>query len=575
MKKFLVLAVTAAPFFAAGQVLNYEAFPLYNPFAGEPDTQENAYPYYAPVSSYPTCGTDEDGNPQCSRFTLRYAYDEDRDAEDGNSLLDLYFTNEWDQDISPSGKPLLFLLHGGNGSRKNPEMVRRAVAFAERGYMVVVPDYTTFRDERWGSAGSFQELPCFSEKELSYILWYSIRDIRAVVRRVISFSTTDIAQQIAQIDTEALFFFGVSHGSYVSLQTATAEPSDFPEGAVTINGNTYAFNGDFDDMQICENPVFGNCPGWTELLGYDVRDHIKALSVPTSSVMLIDAIGPEDNVPTLFFHGTCDASAPYYRASQKEVVRRNIVSADPDFNPSDIPCQSGDELEYTIYGSREVYERMRDVSPDPDNFYTGFVSLCDARHNLNTYYGMKGEIPDGLESGLMEYETLRFFANVLNNENKVAFDFDMDHRLQIFTDFESTQLDNHCAAVAGGGEQWPLLQTKCPNCAENPTFYAENARIPYYSTEAADEERYPSIASVQDLFEDCEFIYLTTDDAEQIFEEAYLIAVYDLSGKVLFRSEDGRVSYPEFLRSKGPLREGYYILHFSDGTRQGIYQSTQ
>lgn len=576
MKNILVLLAALCPVVAISQVLEGEqTFPLYTPFGEVEDIPENAYPYYAPISNYPECGTDEEGELQCARFTLRYAYDEDRDPEDGNSRLDLYFTNEWDEELAPNGKPLLFLLHGGGGSRKNEELVKRAIEFSERGYMVVVPDYTTFRDDRWGSGGSFQDLPCFTERQLQYILWYSVRDIRAVVRRVISFSTTEIAQQIAQIDTESLFFFGVSHGSYVSLQLATAEPADFPDGSVEINGNTYEFNGDLDDMQICEDPVFGLCPGWVELLDYEIRDHIKGLSVPTSSVMLLDAIGPEDDIPTLFFHGTCDASGPYYTVTQKEVVRRNIMSVLPDFPLEDVPCQDDDESAYFIHGSQRVYERMQEVSPDFDNMYTGFISLCEARHNLNSYYGITGDVEEGtLESGILEYETMRFFANILNGENQIPFKFDMDHRLQVFTDFESAQLDNHCETVWEGEFTWPNESAECPKCADDQEYYADNIRIPYYSAEAPDEDRYPTVASVQDLFSDCEFLYLSVEEAETTFDEARLLAVYALSGKLLYRSEEGTpMTYPEFLRSGRTLKEGYYILHFSDGTRQGIYQS--
>lgn len=575
MKKFLLFSSIILQVTVYGQVIGEQgSFPLYNPFGGEPDTPENAYPYYAPVSSYPACDENEDGDPQCARFTLRYAYDEDRDPDDGNSNLDIYFTNEWDQDMAPDGKPLLFLLHGGGGNRKNAELVRRAIAFAERGYMVVVPDYTTFRDDRWGSGGSFSEIPCFTEDQLKYILWYSVRDVRAAVRKAISFSTTDIAQQIVQIDTESLFFFGVSHGSYVSLQLAMAEPSDFPEGSVEINGTTYTFNGDLDDMPICDDP-FNLCPGWLEMLNYEIRDHIRGLSVPTSSVLLPDAIGSEDDIPVIFFHGTCDASGPYYASSQKNVVRRSILSTAPDFPEEEIPCQDNDDLDYFIYGSQRVYETLQEVTPNFDDLYTGFVSLCDARHNLGSHYGMSGEIPGGLKLGLMEYETLRFFANIINGSNQVSFRFDMDHRLQILSDSELNTLDNHCTSVDENGLSWPEEQIKCPKCEDDQNYYADNIHIPYYSAEAPDEERYPTVASVQDLFSGCEFLYLSTEDAGHEFGEAFLTAVYDLSGKLLYRSEGNPITYPEFLRSETPLREGYYILHFSDGTRQGIFQSTR
>jgi len=468
------------------------------------------------------------------------------------------------------------LLHGARGSRASISLSRRAVMFAERGYVALIPDYTTFRDDQWNSAGSFLDIPCIGEAEINYILQQTLRDVRGAIRKILSLAATTTGQGIFPINPDQIYVFGVSHGAYTALQLVTMDSGDFQSGTVTIAGQEYAFSASLDDLQICETE--GPCQGVTIPESYDLKAAIKGVSLSTAATLSLDAIGDEDAAAMLFFHGTCDAASPYWEISQKDVIARNITSSIPDFEESDLPCRSPEDEDYTVYGSQRVYDHM--TATGNGSRPTGFFSLCGARHNLSARYGITGNDLEELKPGLMEYETLRFFAQLINGDTPASFRFAIDHRLLPASDDDIQTLDNHCTSVGNYGAPWPDASAKCPTCAADAPLYEVVLRIPFFDASAVDNERYPKISSVASQIESCPAISFDLELPNNpdtrlghgmINTPVTVTRIFDFTGfPVPFASK--KYTLESFLLSPpSGLRSGIYFIHLSNGTKKAYH----
>lgn len=552
--------------------VNDDPFPQYTPFTDVPDLVSNAYPYFFPMYTYTDCSFNEEGNVECLRFSTQYVFDEGRESGDGNSDMDVYYTDDWENFVSPAGKPIVVVLHGASGNRGAAPLAISAVEMASRGYIAVVPDYITIADSKWGNVG-FDEESCLDADELWYTVQQSVRDIRASIRRLL-FLEAEEGSFPFPIDKGRIFVIGNSHGAYTAYHLAGMEASDFPTGEVSINGEDYTFSNDLDDQRICPQGD-ASCEGFSPGPGYDLRSSILGVSLVSPIVLDLDALRPAtSDAGVLIFHGSCDSRAPYWECNQKDFVRRSILGINPNAPEPAIPCQDADSPDFPVYGSQRWYQQRLDAG-ELDDMYVGMFSICGAPHALRGLYGVNfGDGPTSYEIGMIQFETARFFANILNNTNKENFRFDLNHRLK---ERHPNMVDNHennCTVVQNHGEAWPEELLYCPSCDAGNPDAIDILHLPYFRTSHGDDQRYPSLNIFLDSGQECADAEADAVLSAKVYDapQRVLIEVYDMMGRPM-RSGLSRMGYGlvDFLQSGHGLEKGMYALHFSDGSRETIF----
>ena len=204
--------------------------------------------------------------------------------------LPFIFLFEWntydidlDMDIyEPEGdtetqRPVIIFIHTGaffSGHNELDDVVALSIAAAKRGYVAVSINYrlglnilSTYSGERAVHRG--------------------VQDASAAVRYLKEFSGE------YNIDANNIFVWGTSAGSFIGLHLAFSEDDERPE-------STYGGGGDPDLGCIdCE----GN--------SYDHDSRPKALVSCWGAIGDLDWIDPENDVPSILFHGTADPIVPY------------------------------------------------------------------------------------------------------------------------------------------------------------------------------------------------------------------------------------------------------------------------
>ena len=204
--------------------------------------------------------------------------------------LPFIFLFEWntydidlDMDIyEPEGdtetqRPVIIFIHTGaffSGHNELDDVVALSIAAAKRGYVAVSINYrlglnilSTYSGERAVHRG--------------------VQDASAAVRYLKEFSGE------YNIDANNIFVWGTSAGSFIGLHLAFSEDDERPE-------STYGGGGDPDLGCIdCE----GN--------SYDHDSRPKALVSCWGAIGDLDWIDPENDVPSILFHGTADFIVPY------------------------------------------------------------------------------------------------------------------------------------------------------------------------------------------------------------------------------------------------------------------------
>ena len=204
--------------------------------------------------------------------------------------LPFIFLFEWntydidlDMDIyEPEGdtetqRPVIIFIHAGaffSGTNELDDVVALSIAAAKRGYVAVSINYrlglnilSTYSGERAVHRG--------------------VQDASAAVRYLKEFSGE------YNIDANNIFVWGTSAGSFIGLHLAFSEDDERPE-------STYGGGGDPDLGCIdCE----GN--------SYDHDSRPKALVSCWGAIGGLDWIDPENDVPSILFHGTADPIVPY------------------------------------------------------------------------------------------------------------------------------------------------------------------------------------------------------------------------------------------------------------------------
>jgi len=204
--------------------------------------------------------------------------------------LPFIFLFEWntydidlDMDIyEPEGdtetqRPVIIFIHAGaffSGTNELDDVVALSIAAAKRGYVAVSINY------RLG-------LNILSSYSGERAVHRGVQDASAAVRYLKEFSGE------YNIDANNIFVWGTSAGSFIGLHLAFSEDDERPE-------STYGGGGDPDLGCIdCE----GN--------SYDHDSRPKALVSCWGAIGDLDWIDPENDVPSILFHGTADPIVPY------------------------------------------------------------------------------------------------------------------------------------------------------------------------------------------------------------------------------------------------------------------------
>ena len=204
--------------------------------------------------------------------------------------LPFIFLFEWntydidlDMDIyEPEGdtetqRPVIIFIHAGaffSGTNELDDVVALSIAAAKRGYVAVSINY------RLG-------LNILSSYSGERAVHRGVQDASAAVRYLKEFSGE------YNIDANNIFVWGTSAGSFIGLHLAFSEDDERPE-------STYGGGGDPDLGCIdCE----GN--------SYDHESRPKALVSCWGAIGDLDWIDPENDVPSILFHGTADPIVPY------------------------------------------------------------------------------------------------------------------------------------------------------------------------------------------------------------------------------------------------------------------------
>ena len=204
--------------------------------------------------------------------------------------LPFIFLFEWntydidlDMDIyEPEGdtetqRPVIIFIHTGaffSGHNELDDVIALSIAAAKRGYVAVSINY------RLG-------LNILSSYSGERAVHRGVQDASAAVRYLKEFAGE------YNIDANNIFVWGTSAGSFIGLHLAFSEDDERPE-------STYGGGGDPDLGCIdCE----GN--------SYDHDSRPKALVSCWGAIGDLDWIDPENDVPSILFHGTADPIVPY------------------------------------------------------------------------------------------------------------------------------------------------------------------------------------------------------------------------------------------------------------------------
>ena len=204
--------------------------------------------------------------------------------------LPFIFLFEWntydidlDMDIyEPTGdtltnRPVIIFIHSGaffSGHNEVDDVVALSIASAKRGYVAVSMNY------RLG-------LNIFSSYSGERAVYRGVQDASAVIRYLREF------HQDYGIDYENIFVWGTSAGSFIGLHLAFTEDDERPEA-------TYG-GGDDPDLGCID------CEG----NNFDHESKPKAVVSCWGAIGDLDWIGPENDTPTIMFHGTSDAVIPF------------------------------------------------------------------------------------------------------------------------------------------------------------------------------------------------------------------------------------------------------------------------
>lgn len=590
---------------SAQYAFDEDTFPVFTPFTDQADIAANARPYYAIDSLYVDNTFCDYRTTDCKKGTFQYNFEPGAAIGDGNSDLDVYYSTEWDTSLAPNGKPLVVVLHGISNNKEAQSVSRRAIELTKRGYVAIVPNYTTAAAIEYG-ANPFTL--CLDETEIQYPFQLSVREIRAAIKRTMflaSKSTSDV-----KVDSSSVFIWGYSYGGITPLHLVNATDStEWPTGTVNINGTNYTFSSDLNDIDIC-NPSETGCPTSYYSTTYDPVENIRGVSSIAGFISDTTMIEVKDSVPTLMFHGTCDGIAPFGAPTSREATYRRAIYRDSSIAVlSEVSCYdaANTQMDYRLYGSQAIWRRYKSLENANSNYrpYRGFLRICGASHNVETYYGIDDVGPGSTTINnidMFEYETFRFFSNILNGDMQDNFVFNLAHDSLPGRDVLvpndtvtfSEQDADFCTSVPQWGDSLRFDSTRsdsiypkgdpnqtelsfisrwiCPSCADGaPAFkLAAEIRHPMFEDNDDDSDRYPAFDP-----DPCPELIVVQDDFIE-FHHSQLapntVTVLNSNGdflrEVALDVQSSRVT--RVLINKLDLPSGTYYLHFDNGEKETV-----
>jgi len=555
--KFSILVFGFAAFISIslfGQSLNEAGYPVYSPFA---DTdvydEENSYPFYYQDPAFADTSVHQSGY----RGTYQYAFNPGRNENDGNSTLNIYFS-EFHDDISfPNGKPLVVILHGRKGDNTSTKNNKMASAFARRGYVAIVPDYTTEGDSlKWG------DIPyeCRSRSEFLYTINYAVRDVRAAIR--FTLAGADLMSSNIDIDENSIHVLGFSFGAITASYLSYAQANDYPIGTeVTIHNEDYTFTEDLDDVWICPNPEFPCGQAYSSASGYDLKGSIKTSVLVAPMTLGLNIIDNTDEVQALLFHGTCDNIVPIDAPTvAQQNYRKQLASGNV---PNALTCNT-ESSGHRLYGSSLMYRKIRSLPTSPTGFDPdpGLFILCGAGHGLsNDYFDIE---EDAEIKSIGFYETLRFFSNSLNGNSDGQFFYTLDHSLT--ENYNPEEETIKCSAMPINGWNsdpfkgspivYNALRRKfCLSCSgQGPQPILRN---PNYNAENVDFNRYDFLD-----FPNCGD---EINDPQNLNKPLY--SIYgEFITNVKWNPETDEVQFP----ADSNFEKGFYYILAPDGAKKTV-----
>lgn len=206
---------------------------------------------------------------------IEYGIAKNVDGEMESLRLDIYRP---DITIDPLvKKPLIVYVHGGSlkaGDKMSGGAKEIGFGMAERGFIYASINYRL----GWNDVGE-----CRGDTvSLQYALYRAVQDTKASVRFLKENA------DLYGIDTNYIFLGGSSVGCTVTINAAYAEQQDFPE---------YAYDS-LGSVDSSTNTLYGH--------SFDIKGIFsKAAGIEFPGIL------DNNNVPILFFHGTCDFTVPY------------------------------------------------------------------------------------------------------------------------------------------------------------------------------------------------------------------------------------------------------------------------
>ena len=253
--------------------------------------------------------------------------------------LPFIFFFEWntvdidlDMDIyEPEGdtledRPVIIFIHTGaffSGHNELDDVVDLSIASAKRGYVAVSINY------RLG----LNILSTYSGERAVY---RGVQDASAAIRYLRAF------HEEYNIDPNKIFIWGTSAGSFIGLHLAYSQDDERPQS--TYGGGSDPDLGCID----CEG---NNCIENSKPNG---------LISCWGAIGDLDWIDPEDNIPTLMFHGTLDPIVPFN-------------SGFPFTIDIALPI---------VYGSNLIHDRLNELGIE-NQFYIGEGELHEYWGSLN------------------------------------------------------------------------------------------------------------------------------------------------------------------------------------------------
>ncbi len=209
-----------------------------------------------------------------------------------------------------SARPAIIFIHTGaffSGHNELDDVVDLSIASAKRGYVSFNINY------RLG----LNVLSSYSGERAVY---RGMQDASAAIRHIREF------HEEYNVDPDKIFIWGTSAGSFVGLHLAYSQDDERPEstygtvsdpdlGCIDCSGNNYIHNSKPNALISC----------W-------------------GAIGDLDWIDPEDNIPTLMFHGSADPIVPFN-------------SGYPFTIDIALPI---------VYGSNLIYEKLQNLNIDSE-----------------------------------------------------------------------------------------------------------------------------------------------------------------------------------------------------------------